>query len=766
MGSRSRGIRYPGTEIALERDSLQAMPLRLTRSQLVAAAGGVALLAGVGVAMSPLGNWLEARLGSAPVAMESEAIAIPEDSPLLPLLPLGASDRQTALTQLAETASGLDRQRARYLLAADAIAANRGADALPWLENLEADYPVLAPQILVLRAQAYEQAGQGDRAIATWQTLLDQHPNDAAVAEALYALGRQDGRHWERMIAANAPGDAAANSSGNAPAGPNPLQRHPRTIQLAKELLQKNPQRPDLLSLIVRNAPDDPNVGTYLVRLEKGFTAQATPEDWQAIALVYWRKWQYENAAKAYAKAPPTPLHRFRAGRGFQLAGKRPEAIAAYRTLIQAFPEAPETGTALVNLAILLPPTEAIAPLDQAIARFPDEAPRALLRKATILDGLNSAASASQVRQTLLSQHPTSEAAAELRWELAEAAAQAKNLAEAQNQAAAIAQNAIQTDLGPRATYWAGKWAIANGQAETAQTLYRQLLRDRPGTYYAWRAATQLGLPVGDFTTVRSLQPEVIPTPPRDRLPAGSDLLQELYLLHQDRAAWERWQVELVNKAEPTVAEQFTDGLMRLGVGDNLQGIFMLSNLAWRDDPGDRAAFDELQKRDAYWQALYPFPYQDLVVKWSTQRNLNPMLVTALMRQESRFEREIVSVAGAVGLMQVMPATGKWVAPQAGIDTYDLNNPDDNIALGTWFLDYTHREYDGNSMFAIASYNAGPGNVSQWIRRFGTADLDAFVEAIPFGETRGYVESVFENYWNYLRLYNPETARLLDGDGR
>ncbi|GAB4344267.1 MAG: transglycosylase SLT domain-containing protein [Cyanophyceae cyanobacterium] len=731
------------------------MPLRLTRSQLVAAVGGVALLAGVGLAVSPLGGWLEARLGMAPTAMESGAIAIPENSPLLPLLTQGAGDRQAALTQLAETASGLDRHRARYLLAADAIAANRGTDALPWLENLETDYPVLAPQILVLRAQAQTQAGQGDRAIATWQTLLEQHPTDPAAAEAHYALGRQDGSHWERMIAAN-----------DAQAGPNPLQRHPRTVQLAKELLDKNPQRPDLLSLIVRHAPDDPNVGTYLVRLEKGFTQQVTPEDWQAIALVYWRKWQYENAAKAYAKAPPTPLHRFRTGRGFQLAGKRPEAIAAYRTLIQAFPEAPETGTALVNLAALLPPTEAIAPLDQAIARFPDEAPRALLRKATILDGLNSAASASQVRQTLLSQHPATEAAAELRWSLAEAAAKAKNLAEAQNQAAAIAQNAIQTDLGPRATYWAGKWATANGQGETAQTLYRQLLRDRPGTYYAWRAATQLGLPVGDFTTVRSLQPEVIPPTARDRLPAGSEILQELYLLHQDRAAWERWQVELVNKAEPTVAEQFTDGLMRLGVGDNLQGIFMLSNLAWRKDPRDRAAFDELQQRDAYWQALYPFPYQDLVVKWSTQRNLNPMLVTALMRQESRFEREIVSVAGAVGLMQVMPATGKWVAPQAGIATYDLNNPDDNIALGTWFLDYTHREYDGNSMFAIASYNAGPGNVSQWIRRFGTADLDAFVEAIPFGETRGYVESVFENYWNYLRLYNPETTRLLNGDGR
>ncbi|MGB0563917.1 MAG: transglycosylase SLT domain-containing protein, partial [Spirulinaceae cyanobacterium] len=70
--------------------------------------------------------------------------------------------------------------------------------------------------------------------------------------------------------------------------------------------------------------------------------------------------------------------------------------------------------------------------------------------------------------------------------------------------------------------------------------------------------------------------------------------------------------------------------------------------------------------------------------------------------------------------------------------------------------------FDGNSMLAIASYNAGPGNVNQWLKRFGLSDPDEFVEEIPFGETKGYVESVFGNYWNYLRLYSPEIAPLVD----
>lgn len=63
----------------------------------------------------------------------------------------------------------------------------------------------------------------------------------------------------------------------------------------------------------------------------------------------------------------------------------------------------------------------------------------------------------------------------------------------------------------------------------------------------------------------------------------------------------------------------------------------------------------------------------------------------------------------------------------------------------------------------MASYNAGPGNVQDWIQRFGFTDPDRFVEQIPFPETQGYVESVFENYWNYLRLYNPEVAELVNG---
>ncbi|MDA0866832.1 MAG: lytic transglycosylase domain-containing protein, partial [Cyanobacteria bacterium] len=203
------------------------------------------------------------------------------------------------------------------------------------------------------------------------------------------------------------------------------------------------------------------------------------------------------------------------------------------------------------------------------------------------------------------------------------------------------------------------------------------------------------------------------------------------------------------------------DGVMRLGVGDNLDGIYMISSLAWRETPEEQAVYKTLKDHPAYGQTLYPFPYAPIIAQWSAQRQLNPLLVMALIRQESRFEPKIRSVVGATGLMQVMPDTADWIQGQTGIAINNLEDPEDNINLGTWYLDYTHREYDNHSLYAVASYNAGPGNVADWVDRRNYADADEFVHRIPFDETRGYVRSVFGGYWNYLRLYNPEVAQRL-----
>lgn len=635
----------------------------------------------------------------------------------------------------------LDRLRARYLLATDLIDQGRGGSALPLLNDLEEDYAVMTVPILLKRAQA--QAATGDTASAqdTWMQVVNDYANSPLAAEALYQLGKADPSYWDRAIAQ--------------------YPSHPRTIAIAQTRLADNPDQPDLLRLIAHHGLYEDNALDVLDRLVNEYADQLQPEDWEAIGFGYWERWQYGKAGSAYAKAPATALNRYRAGRGAQLGGRTQDAIAAYKRLIAEFPNAEDTAQGMIRLSQLVPSEEAIAYLDQAIERFPDRAADALLERAKHLDKLQSPKSAAQARESILTQHSDSDAAAELRWQQAEAALVAGNIEDAWKWSSQLVTNNPGSDLAPEAAFWVGKWAQQLGYNDDARTAFEHVLTHYPESYYAWRSATYLGWDVGDFTSVRSKIPDLIEPSIRITLPDGSDTLKELYRLGQDKDAWALWQTEVGSHRQLDTAEQFTDGLMRLGVGDNITGIFMMSSIDWRPEPREGFEYETIREQPAYWQALYPFPFQDTIVKWANDRQLNPVLVTALIRQESRFEPEIKSVAAALGLMQVIPSTADWISQQTGITDYDMADPESNINFGTWYLDYTHREYANNSLFAIASYNAGPGNVATWINRFGFNDPDLFVEQIPFPETKGYVEAVFENYWNYLRIYNPAIAQQL-----
>ncbi len=660
----------------------------------------------------------------------------PTLSPLISQSPQQRAETLKATAQKSDQA--LERNRARYLLATDWVGQGQGDQALATLKDLEKEYTVMAAHVLLKRAQAYEVAGKPTEAMATWRELVKQHPQDPAAAEALFMLGRQDAKAWDQAIAQ--------------------FPAHPRALEMAQTRLKQNPKQLPLLLQMAKYGSDRPGYTELMDRVTAQFAAQLKPEDWAAIGFGYWENLIYGKGAAAYARAPHTPLNLYRAARGLHLSGE-PGATERYRQLVQAFPKSPEAGQALLRLAAIADqPQTAIAYLDQAIAQFPAKAPEAMKEKARRLEQQKSEQSASQVRQALISQFPKSAAAAEVRWQQAKVQGDSKNFVAAKQWADSLVISNPDSDLAPEAAFWAGKWAQHLGQADQAQAAFQQVIQKYPQSYYAWRSAALLGWPVGDFTTVRGLNPAVQRPRSRPDLPAGSAVVQELYQLGQDRDAWTQWQVEFQNRPTPSVAEQFTDGMMRLGVGDNLDGIFMVASLSDREKPEEKVQYQALRQQPAYWHALYPFPYLDQIANWSGQRRLNPMLVTALIRQESRFESKIQSSVGATGLMQVMPETATYIASNIKLKEFKLDNPEDNIKLGTWYLDYTHAEYKGNSMLAVASYNAGPGAVSGWLTK-GINDEDEFVEAIPYDETQGYVKSVFENYWNYMRLYNPEIAQ-------
>jgi len=157
-----------------------------------------------------------------------------------------------------------------------------------------------------------------------------------------------------------------------------------------------------------------------------------------------------------------------------------------------------------------------------------------------------------------------------------------------------------------------------------------------------------------------------------------------------------------------------------------------------------------------YWEALFPRPYWSDLKKFATTNGLDPYLVASLIRQESEFNPVAVSRANAVGLMQLLPKTGKLVARQASMKRYNasqLYTPTVNLELGTRYFRGMVDQFGGSFEQALAAYNAGSDRVVEWMGQGKYRDAAEFVESIPFTETREYVQAIMRNASVYRQLY-------------
>jgi soluble lytic murein transglycosylase len=151
----------------------------------------------------------------------------------------------------------------------------------------------------------------------------------------------------------------------------------------------------------------------------------------------------------------------------------------------------------------------------------------------------------------------------------------------------------------------------------------------------------------------------------------------------------------------------------------------------------------------------YPLYFDELVIAEAQANALDPLLLFALIRQESLFEPYAASWADARGLTQVVPPTGEWIAAHLGWPEYrseDLDKPYVNVKFGAWYLAYQIQDF-GNVFAALAAYNAGPGNAIRWLSTGDGTDDDLFVEGITFAESQLYVKRLYEYYFAYSALY-------------
>jgi soluble lytic murein transglycosylase len=304
--------------------------------------------------------------------------------------------------------------------------------------------------------------------------------------------------------------------------------------------------------------------------------------------------------------------------------------------------------------------------------------------------------------------------------------------------AAALYQGEV-TAGGPQRTgarFWLGKVALARGDTAGARTIWRALAREDSLGYYGLRARRETDLPPVAVHVAA-------PAPP---VPAGVATglarLDTLMLAGLDSEA----QIEV--RAVLGRPPQDVEGLLAWSEGLGLRGFGSAAvRLGWQ-------AFIKAPAEVRVLRAIYPWPARSAVEAEAGEFGVDPLLLVAIVRQESVFDVEALSPAGARGLAQLTPGTAALTARGLDVTFYPewITVPDLNLHLGAAHLAELLRRF-GRVETAIAAYNAGGSPVRRWLDRDGADDPDQFIELIPYPETRGYVRSVIRNRELYRVLY-------------
>jgi len=187
----------------------------------------------------------------------------------------------------------------------------------------------------------------------------------------------------------------------------------------------------------------------------------------------------------------------------------------------------------------------------------------------------------------------------------------------------------------------------------------------------------------------------------------------------------------------------------------NLHGAYKSGRDAFYRGYGNLLSSEELE--DVLYMRC-PKEYQDEIIEAAERYDLDPSWVNGVILQESTFQEKVVSHADAIGLMQIMPDTARYIAHLKGLSTFDtkkLYDIDVNIDYGTYYFDYLRDMFNGDLKMTLIAYNGGPGNARTWKNRYFKGDIDLFIESIPASESRDFVKHVYTN----IRLYQAIAAR-------
>ena len=309
------------------------------------------------------------------------------------------------------------------------------------------------------------------------------------------------------------------------------------------------------------------------------------------------------------------------------------------------------------------------------------------------------------------------------------------------------------------AAYWLGRIAEKSGDRRLARVIYSQLASRYPHYYYTQQAGHRLAALGEAKDSEKPAEPSYLRSVPAPRRLVKKRSAQTERCLRRGRLLYELSLPDLAAKELLTADYRAVDSHwvgLELARQTQESGEFH-RGLRYMKRYGFgylRLPFNSMPRE--FWEALFPMRWEKQVRARARPHRLDPYLVAGLIRQESEFNPQAHSRAGARGLMQIMPATGRRLARRLGVSgysTHSLYSPDPSLRLGTRYLRDLFDQFENRTAPALAAYNAGEHRVEAWLTSHGFNDPTEFVELIPFTETRGYVQAVIRNTAIYRELY-------------
>ena len=313
------------------------------------------------------------------------------------------------------------------------------------------------------------------------------------------------------------------------------------------------------------------------------------------------------------------------------------------------------------------------------------------------------------------------------------------------------------TQDAPRIAYWYGKVLLKEKKNQQAKEVFYDVINNYPLSYYSFLSARQLKMskakkmivkkPITSYN-INSINKKLFKDKLLLKLADYNDFstIDELKIQDEYIKSWVLNKEEIYPKSITTTKNELNKRLSQTN-NDTSEDISIKSS-------GNE---NKIKFSDFELKLMYPILYEDKINELAKYYKQSPYLFLSLIREESHFDKNAKSSAGAIGLTQLMKNTANFIEKKT-ISEENLLNPEENIKIGMKYYSYLTDYFNKNEFLAILAYNAGPGNIEKWMNNpsISSEEIDIFVENVPYLETKNYIKKILSSYWMYLNIYSPK----------